>query len=96
MLKGNMSYLLWNVNLHYRVHKSPPLGPIFTIQFEIILSSTLWSPKWSPFLIFPTEILDEFITTLKLATCPTHHIIPQGDNTVNITCIGILRNIQLI
>jgi hypothetical protein len=59
-----IKYILWNCNIGYRVHKSPPFGPIlsyinpnyiFNIHFNIILPSTLRSSKWFLSLGFPYQ-----------------------------------------
>jgi hypothetical protein len=78
--------ILWNPDVHYRIHNSPPPVPILSqlnplhapshilkIHFNIILPSTPGSPKWSPSL--RSKILCARLFYPIRATFPSHLIL---------------------
>jgi hypothetical protein len=83
----DISRLVWNLNVHYRIHNRSQLVLIpshinslhaflsyfFKLQFNILLPSTLRSSKFH-LSGFSTKILYAFIVSHIRATCPVHLI----------------------
>ena len=81
--------ILWNPEIHYRIHKCPPPLPIVSqldpvhaptshfpqIRLNIILPCTLGSSKRSLSLSFPIQNLYASFLSPVHATCPAHHIL---------------------
>ena len=80
--------ILWNLKVHFQIHKSPPPIPIlsqfnpvyapshfFKFHFSVILQSTLPTSMWSPFLrsLHLNPVCTYYIS--YTATCPAHLIL---------------------
>ena len=82
-------HILWNPNVHYRIHKCPPPVPILSqldlvhtptshflnIHLNIIIPSTYESPKRSLSFSFPTKTLYTPLLSHIRATCPAHLVL---------------------
>ena len=81
--------ILWNMYVHYRIHKYPPPVPILSQldphhttssyflknYLNIILPSTPGSPKWFFSSGFPTTTLYMPLVSPIRAACPNHSLL---------------------
>jgi hypothetical protein len=80
---------LWNPNVHYRVHTSPPMDPILSqlnpvrpidpylpkVHLNVILLPTPRSPQWSLAFGPPNQNPVNTSPLPMRATCPAHLIL---------------------
>jgi hypothetical protein len=80
--------ILWNMEVHYHAHNSPPLAPILShinpvhttpsyLRSILILSTHLHLGLPSGLFPshFPTKLLYAFFFSLLYTTCPAHNIL---------------------
>jgi len=91
--------VLWKLEVHNRIHKIPPPGPVlsqidpvyvfplYLLQdhFNIIIPSTPVSFKWFFPSRCPTKTLHPRLISPIRATCPTHLIITISYLSVSFT-----------
>ena len=84
-----ISRILWNTKVHYRIHKGPPpipfpsqIKPVHApafhfskINFNIILPSKSSSSKWSVLVSTTHQTLYAPVLSPPRTTCPTHLIL---------------------
>ena len=81
-----ISQILWNPTVHYRIHKFPPPFPVLSqidpvhiptshflkIHLNIILLSTTASSKWSVSLMFPRQNYTSSLPHTFYLSRPSH------------------------